>query len=779
MKTGYYLFDAGVNYRDDILGINELRDDKNLYWRGNLKKRLGYEQRNQTCTTPSTGQYPSSGMWIIDHIYMDGATAYDFIFMGLTDTGAATHAITVFQRAGLPMDTASTFTPIGAATFTQSSAGGVGQIVPWSLAGILSAVAFDGKIWFGLDDPNPYVLFYDGTSWTIHEVPMCQVGNTSAGNCTGSTDGYNIIPGSTDAADNGDWGGAKIIGAANDHLHVSDGRTAYYAPSEAGVRPDYGATYTGFYDRTSAVRGSIGTTLPGSPAFIPGYFYGLQEDLNIADVVPYKKYLFWYGEDGIISNYIRGIYKDDYDLVTESNTGAYGKMVATEKGIFFVGKDGIYGYDGQTATDLAKKVWPHIEDEVATLPDDLSSCSLAYHDGFIWVSFSGENNEVYIFDPDHIYDDDRGDSHAPMYRFIYRQNLIDVNPDCESVVYPMVMGETTAAKSGSSFTRSNDEAHAGTYAYRIKKLGASGAVDWISITDSRSSGDMHGLLPGLTYTWSAWYYTGSLAGSMPATAIHLSLGEAYGTGLQFLYTYSTHLAGADTWGKLSLTKTLNSGTSGVSLEVFRAADAEANDVCYIDDIKLTCDNIPKGTIDDDEDVSNMNKVFYKLREYENRLYGYNNEYLYELDASGFDEETTSESVGIDWDFKSAYHDQENPNTQKTYRQVSIETNEGIADGTTGGAYDFQFAASVEHSTGLEHRGIATGIDMEYTTDVSHVSKTMDIPETTGGYILDGNNISVELMGETNRVTPTTKAVDIFGYTLNWDLKDRAFEEVSS
>ena len=71
VKTGYFQFDAGINFRDDNMGINELRDGKNLYWRGNLKKRLGYEQRNEYCTSISTAQYASSGMYLLDHLKFD------------------------------------------------------------------------------------------------------------------------------------------------------------------------------------------------------------------------------------------------------------------------------------------------------------------------------------------------------------------------------------------------------------------------------------------------------------------------------------------------------------------------------------------------------------------------------------------------------------------------------------------------------------------------------------------------------------------------------------
>ena len=790
MKTGYFQFDAGINFRDDNMGINELRDGKNLYWRGNLKKRLGYEQRNKVCTSPSTGQYASSGMYLLDHLkFDDGTNVCSLLFMQLTDTGAATHAMTVFVSSGaIPTGTGTTYTPIGAATFTKSSDGGVGQIIPHGFTDPISIVPFDDKVWIALGDNNPYVLFYNGTGWWIHEVPLCQIGNTSGDACTGSTDGFNIIPGllgteiTTENVDNADWDGTKMVGAANDYLHISDGRAVYYAPSRGGVRPDYGTTYTGFYDRTSSIRASH-TTLSGNTAWETGFHYGLDEQLHIEKMGVYKKYLFLYGEDGIVSIYVRGIYNDDYDKIVETHAGVYGDIVICEKGVFYVGKDGIYGFDGQTATDLAKKIWPQVEDDIntsegASIPSTLVYSSLAYHDGFIWVSFPDSlQSEVYVFDPDHIYGDEYGDSHAPMYRFKYRKNLID-RGDCESGTgvspengfAPMIFNETNPVLTDTTFARDNAEERTGTYSYKVTKTIASGTAAYATLCDNENTNDMHGMVAGHIYTKSAWVYVPTASG-IALNEIRILI-EDYDSN--WLTSYSGNPTAFDTWQKLTVTRTIRSGATGTSILFEIISTAKNNEYFYVDDLMLVC-----------HDGSNMS--LKKIKEFETHLYGIDSEFLYEFDVNGLDEgktvsignETTRMGVGIDWDMKSAYTDQEAPNLNKIYRKVIPETNEGIADGTTDGIYDFQLACSVNHSTGLRFRGLSTAIDLEYTTDAGHVSKTLDVPETSHGYILDGNNMSVELMGEVVAVTHTSGDVDIFGFTLDYETRQIPMEEVSS
>jgi hypothetical protein len=126
-------------------------------------------------------------------------------------------------------------------------------------------------------------------------------------------------------------------------------------------------------------------------------------------------------------------------------------------------------------------------------------------------------------------------------------------------------------------------------------------------------------------------------------------------------------------------------------------------------------------------------------------------------------------------------DQDAPGMQKNYRQALIETNEGIANGATSGAYAPYFAASINHNTGADYRGItASGdIDLEFTTGGGHAFQTIDIPLTGSGYVLDGNSISLEFIGETSSVTPTTTPMNFYGFTLNYDMRERPLEEVST
>ncbi|KKK81867.1 hypothetical protein LCGC14_2809100, partial [marine sediment metagenome] len=406
------------------LGINELADDSNIYYRGNLKRRKGYEQHMELATSP-TGEagttWPSSGMQIIDHIRLktDSGSDQHFIFVSMADTAGATNVITAFVATGMPTGSGTTYDIIGTATW--SSAYALGQIIPWDTSDPFSAVVMDDKIWVALGDNNPYVLFYGtGSSWQFNEYPLCLYSND---NNTGRTDGKNIIPGSTETgnyATNGDWNGANFVGAGDGYIYVSDGRTLRWGVSEDKVRPDYGVTLStetasGIVDRSSGVHTlNFSTDYPGTPGWAVNQFTGIEESLKLTDIETYKKYIFLYGNEGVVSFYQRGLYSNDFDKITETHDGVRGKMVATEKGLFYVGKDGIYGFDGETATELSKKIRIHLEGQNTSLPTDYDRCTLAYHDGFIWVSFpDSANKEVYIFDPDHIYDDERGDSHAP------------------------------------------------------------------------------------------------------------------------------------------------------------------------------------------------------------------------------------------------------------------------------------------------------------------------------------------------------------------------------
>lgn len=607
MKTYYGLFDGGVNYRDDHMGINELRDVENLYWEGHLKRRLGYETRSANLTSPDTGNWPSSGLQIVDHIRLNPSSGSDqhFLLVSMADTGGSTDVITAYYCSGIPDSTAESYSIISTST---NSTAGVGGIIPWSTSDPISVTDMDDKVWIALGDDNPYILFYatGGTSWNIHEYPLCLIDNNGG---TGNTDGTNIIPGSTDATTNAGWDGSKIVGSAGGHMYVSDGRTVYYAVSEGNVRADLWSTYTAILDRSSGVHS-------GDDDWVPGWgteqFEGLEKEVKVTQAAPYKKYVFFYGEGGLVSFYLRDLYSKDLDKTVETREGVYGRLVTCEKGLFWVGKDGIYGYDGSVATDLAKKVWPRVEDEHTTIPDDFDECSLAYHDGRIWISFpNGTDADVFTFDPDLIYDDEYGDSHAPMYRFSYTNS------------------------------------------------------------------------------------TGRTA-----------------------------------------------------------------------------------------------QPFHLLREYETSLLAVDNSSycrVYKLEAGGKDNESaasTGEFNGIGFDLKTPWYDQDQPNLKKAYRQVVIETNQGLYDGTTDSNVELYFAASHDFSTGDKNRGITSSGDIDLTNDYGqHAYQTLDIPySASGSYSLDGNSLSMELIGYGSGISSgvvTTGAVDIYGITLDYGVKNRTVEELST
>ena len=617
-KDGYYLFDGGINYRDQNRAWNELRDGENVYWEGNLVTRLGYESRNDPCTGfgNAGSTWPSSGMQIIDHIRLNCASGSDQYFMAVSmaDTGGTTDAIGFLVCSGLPSSSGTTWDFIGSATYTNE---GVGQIIPWSTSDPFSWDVHDDKIWIGLGDQNPHILMYDGTSWVLHEYPLCAYSTYSG--TGGSTMIITVSENLNTTADQDlVWGGTKLVVAGNGYVYVSDGKTMYWGITKGGVKADLLSTDADFADRTSGIQGDE-ADLEGTPGWDSLQFTALEPRLKITDGEAYKKSIFLYGEKGVYNFYLADPHQLAYDKSIETRQrGAYGDIAITDVGVFWVGKDGIYGYDGYDITNIGKKIWPQVESEHSDIPDDFSQCTLEYHKGKVYISFpDGTNKEVYSFDPDLIYTDDKGESHAPIYRSLY-------------------------------------VASTGREVIGFKKLKE---------------------------------YDGHLYGISSSTG----------------------------WEAV---------TSG----------------------------------------------------------GYMIDHIYELDVMGFDQSSAGGGdVGINFDIKTAYMDQEAPGIKKRYKQTVIETDEGVADGTTDGAYDLYFAVSINHDTGTETRAVTDSgvIDLELSTVGGHAFRTLDTPITTGGYILDGNSISLEFYGETSAVTPTTTPLIFHGFTLEYDMRTRTLEEVGT
>jgi len=389
----FYDFSAGVNYRDNIIPVNGLRDVKNLYWNGDrLTRRLGYEVRNNTLD-PTTIISGSAVVKIIDHLYYKwGSSEYYFIFAGVDSSGGSTiDRLMIFYYNGLP-SSAVTFTPLAS-----------GYEINWTENDPFSITQLGDKIYIALGDDDPYVLYYD-SSWKTRELPVCATMND------GSTDGANIIQNGTDD----DWGGAKWVASYDHFLYLSDEKMTYFAIRDEVSDPAKGVTETDLQDFISGVQQSWDAT----------WVFAMPINDKLDKAIPFKNYLFMYGETSIwhFMNRFSDANPIDYDKQRVSDVGVYGELLITPSTAFWVGKDNIYGFDGVTITPLAKKIWNYIESQHNSIPNDLSDCSLVWYKNKVWISFpNSTNKEIYVFDPDYTYADSAGDYHIPFYRFLYHK----------------------------------------------------------------------------------------------------------------------------------------------------------------------------------------------------------------------------------------------------------------------------------------------------------------------------------------------------------------------
>jgi len=173
--------------------------------------------------------------------------------------------------------------------------------------------------------------------------------------------------------------------------------------------------------------------------------------------------------------------------------------------------------------------------------------------------------------------------------------------------------------------------------------------------------------------------------------------------------------------------------------------------------------------------------FKGLKSYELKLIGLSSQHAWEMETETLDQHSTGSGRPIQWHMRSGWDDQGTPLTEKSYTKLGIEASSAIADGTTDGNYDFQVAFSVNHSTAGNARGISTGIDMEAATGTLHVNKSLDVPLSSDGYVLDGNCGAVEIIGETSNVTTGAGdiSMSIYGYTVEYQPLISPHEEVAT
>ncbi len=179
---------------------------------------------------------------------------------------------------------------------------------------------------------------------------------------------------------------------------------------------------------------------------------------------------------------------------------------------------------------------------------------------------------------------------AKKWRSPVFNNLID-RPDCESLTPPMIFDETVPVAHNVTFERFSNGIGS-TYSYKITKTNASGSLGYLYIVDTESPTDMHGFIAGYTYTFSAWVYV-STAGGMDLNEVFLTIWEYYG-GEWHLHNSSSPTA-KDEWQKISVTVTLNAGTTGVILRLLYSTTVDTDEFFYVDDIRL--DDVPQIKID--------------------------------------------------------------------------------------------------------------------------------------------------------------------------------------
>lgn len=387
--ASYYMFNAGINYRDNQLAMNELEDGKNVCWAEGLKRRNGYEKRNATLDA-SAAYAGGDVLSIIDYTrYKYGSDEKMFLFVSVDSGGGLTaDKMVVFESSAVPSTASAAFTPLGSAAYA----------LDWTTGTNLSISQLKNKVYMANGEDNPYVLFDNG-GWKTGELLLCENDNSASAN------GADIIAnGSMD-----DWSGSDWLAGFDHFLYVSDGNTMYF-----GISDKEG-------DASEGIETGGSTLITGiEESWNVDWYITLDSEADISRATPFQTYLFLIGKEALYHFYNVDFDNYNYGVQRVSDKGVRSNLLVTSGAMFWVGDDGIYGYDGTYIVNLSMKIWDHIEAQHSSIPSDFDDCSLAYFKGYVWVSFpNGTNKEVFVFDPSQIYQDERGNTHAPFYRYLY------------------------------------------------------------------------------------------------------------------------------------------------------------------------------------------------------------------------------------------------------------------------------------------------------------------------------------------------------------------------
>lgn len=164
----------------------------------------------------------------------------------------------------------------------------------------------------------------------------------------------------------------------------------------------------------------------------------------------------------------------------------------------------------------------------------------------------------------------------------YDKNLID-RGDCESDTPPMIFGETSPNGYNEIFAKSGDTFYGDTNSFKFTKDVASGSGSVVSLDDqhTNSTTDMHGLVTGNTYTFSAWIWIPS--GGILGSEIKLNLDDYQGSWGESGQAATNDY---DQWQYVEVTRTIRSAATGITIYFYMASTAENTEYYYVDAIKL-------------------------------------------------------------------------------------------------------------------------------------------------------------------------------------------------
>jgi hypothetical protein len=174
---------------------------------------------------------------------------------------------------------------------------------------------------------------------------------------------------------------------------------------------------------------------------------------------------------------------------------------------------------------------------------------------------------------------------SAQYTVVREDNLFD-RGNCSSPIPPMIFDETVPVLRNTTSVRSSVQAHTGDYSYLCTKTVAPVASAHVFFTDSYSAGDMHGLIPGVTYTLSCWVYSPS-SGGAPLNELRIGFESAEGW-ISELTLSGSH----DVFNNYTLTETIPVDATSAFFYLYFAGTTASGEFCYIDDLKLTSHTVP-------------------------------------------------------------------------------------------------------------------------------------------------------------------------------------------